>query len=163
MDADGFCSLPIGLWGLVITLRLLTRASMPPMRAASCAAATRSASLPTSPKRVIMPLLARTWTCVLLQPPIGTNPVLYFRNDLCSVSGNEIGFAAVSGMERIWFHDSLLEPESSTLAGSRSATTVGSTAFAAASDSVAFVPWKGVCRWGTSEDSANPAGAGERR
>jgi hypothetical protein len=43
----------------------------------------------------------------LLQRAIGTNPVLYFRNDLCSVSGNEIGFAAVSGMERIWFHDSL--------------------------------------------------------
>jgi hypothetical protein len=36
-----------------------------------------------------------------LQPAIGTNPVLYFRNDLCSVSGNDFGFAAVSGMETV--------------------------------------------------------------
>src|SRR5450755_2007405 len=63
-DADGFCTL-VGLWGLVITRRLLTRASTPPLWAASCPAATRSASLPTFPWSVTMPLLARTWTCVI--------------------------------------------------------------------------------------------------
>jgi hypothetical protein len=37
------------------------------------------------------------------------------------------------------------EPEFSTLAGNRSATTFDTTGFVAASDSVEFVLWKSAC------------------
>ena len=107
------------------------------MRAASCAAAKRSASLPTSPMESNYAIARPHLSLRLLQPP---NPCFYFETT-CAVSlATQIGFAAEYGNNG----ENLVSRLTHSCGQPASATTVGSTAFAAANYSPALVPWKGT-------------------
>src|SRR6266436_5975569 len=132
------------------------------MRAASCAAATRSASLPTSPKRVTMPLLTRTWTRVICS--LRSARIRFSISDTTRAFSSATRCASLPKVEWREFDFTTLfsdEPEFAARAGDWSDSTSGSTDFVG-DDSVAIVLWNGVFSGTTSEDGDTPTGNGER-